>query len=62
MSTVDKENAKKSLGDLVNRFEKIFRSGKEAAFSEADVSSKFILPLLDAFARARAQLNSFLKS
>jgi len=48
MSTVDKENAKKSFGDLVNRFEKIFRSGREAAFSEADVSSKFILPLLDA--------------
>jgi type I restriction-modification system DNA methylase subunit len=48
MSAADKEKAKKSLADLVNRFEEVLRSGQEAAFSEADVSSKFILPLLDA--------------
>jgi len=47
MSAVDKENVKAKLAELVNRFEQIIKSEKEAAFSEADVSSKFILPLLD---------------
>jgi hydroxymethylpyrimidine/phosphomethylpyrimidine kinase len=47
MSAVDKENVKAKLAELVNRFEQIIKSEKEATFSEADVSSKFILPLLD---------------
>ena len=47
MLTVDKENAKKKLTGLVDRFEQVRRSGKEGTFSEADVSSKFILPLLE---------------
>jgi type I restriction-modification system DNA methylase subunit len=47
MLTVDKENAKKKLTELVSRFEQVCSSGKEGTFSEADVSSKFILPLLD---------------
>jgi hypothetical protein len=49
MSISEKEKAKKDLTDIVNRFEQVLKSGKEATFSEADVSSKFILPLLDAF-------------
>lgn len=48
MSGADKETANKDLVDIVNRFEQVLKSGKEADFSEADVSSKFILPLLDA--------------
>jgi len=47
MLTADKENAKGKLKELVSRFEQIRSSGKEGTFSEADVSSKFILPLLD---------------
>ena len=47
MLTADKENAKGKLKELVSRFEQIQSSGKEGTFSEADVSSKFILPLLD---------------
>jgi len=47
MSTVDKEGAKSRLTELVSRFEQVIRDGKEGTFSEADVSSKFILPLLD---------------
>lgn len=48
MIVADKENAKKNLADIVSRFDQVLKSGKEEAFSEADVSSKFILPLLDA--------------
>lgn len=48
MAVADKETARKDLADIVNRFEKILTVGKESSFSEADVSSKFILPLLDA--------------
>jgi len=48
MISKDKENAKKDIADLVNRLEQVIESGKEATFSEADVSSKFILPFLDA--------------
>jgi type I restriction-modification system DNA methylase subunit len=47
MSSVDKGNARKRLTKLVDRFEQVLSSGKEGTFSEADVSSKFILPLLD---------------
>lgn len=47
MSDVDKEDAREKLVGLVSRFEQVRNSGKEEAFSEADVSSKFILPLLD---------------
>jgi type I restriction-modification system DNA methylase subunit len=47
MSSTDKENSKIKLIDLVNRFEQVRASQKELEFSEADVSSKFILPLLD---------------
>jgi type I restriction-modification system DNA methylase subunit len=46
--TTDMQKAKADLANLVNRFEQIIKSGKEATFSEADVSSKFILPFLDA--------------
>jgi len=48
MIPTDKQKAKSDLTDLVNRLEQIIESGKEATFSEADVSSKFILPFLDA--------------
>ena len=37
----------KKLAELVSRFEQVCSSGKEESFSEADVSSKFILPLLE---------------
>ncbi|MCP8322912.1 MAG: hypothetical protein L6N96_01875 [Candidatus Methylarchaceae archaeon HK02M2] len=47
MSNVDKENAKKKLGELVSKYEQVCSSVKEGEFSEADVGSKFILPLLD---------------
>jgi len=47
MSPLSKESAKEKLAELVSRFEQVLRDGKEATFSEADVSSKFILPLLD---------------
>jgi len=47
MPTVDKETAKRKLKELVGRFSQIQSSGIEGTFSEADVSSKFILPLLD---------------
>lgn len=44
---MDKETAKRKLKELVGRFSQIQSSGIEGTFSEADVSSKFILPLLD---------------
>lgn len=47
MPTVDKGRARTDLVDLVSRFEQVLRSGKEVTFSESDVSSKFILPLLE---------------
>lgn len=48
MGVSDKETAKKNLADIVGRFEQVLVSRKETDFSEADVSSKFILPLLEA--------------
>jgi len=48
MTPTDKEKARTDIADLVNRLEQVIESGKEATFSEADVSSKFILPFLDA--------------
>ena len=48
MSCSDKESAKKKLMELASRFEQVSSSGKEKTFSEADVSSKFILPFLEA--------------
>lgn len=47
MPNVDKENSKERIKELVSQFEQVLLSGKEATFSEADVSSKFLLPLLD---------------
>ncbi len=44
---MDEEDAQRKLKELVSRFEEVHSSGKEGTFSEADVSSKFILPLLD---------------
>lgn len=44
---MDKEKAKEKLRELVSRFDQIRSNRKEGTFSEADVSSKFILPLLD---------------
>ena len=44
---MDKANVEKKLVELVIRFEQVCSSGKEESFSEADVSSKFILPLLE---------------
>jgi len=43
----EKEMGKEKLKTLVANFDEILRSGKEKNFSEADVSSKFILPFLD---------------
>lgn len=48
MIPTDKEKTKTDIADLVNRLEQIIQGGKEATFSESDVSSKFILPFLDA--------------
>lgn len=48
MPTMDKEGAKRKLAEYIGRFEQVVSDGKEGTFSEADVSSKFILPLLDA--------------
>ena len=48
MTPTDKEKVKTDIADLVKRLEQVIKSGKEATFSEADVSSKFILPFLDA--------------
>lgn len=48
MATEDKAKAWADLADLAKQLEDIIKNGKEAAFSEADVSSKFILPFLRA--------------
>lgn len=45
---MDKDTAIEKLKRLVARFEEVRSESKEETFSEADVSSKFILPLLDA--------------
>lgn len=47
MLNVGNENAKRKLKELISRFEQIRSSGNEGTFSEVDVSSKFILPLLN---------------
>jgi len=45
---VQKEIARDEVRKLVGNYEAIVRSGKKAEYSEADVGSKFILPLLRA--------------
>ena len=45
---VKKEISKEEVRKLVENYEAIIRSGKKAKYSEADVGSKFILPLLKA--------------
>lgn len=48
MALTEKENAKIKLYDLTQRLAAVIQAGKEAVFSETDVSSKFILPFLSA--------------
>ena len=44
-----KEQAKNELKKLIEDYQQIIRNGKLPEFSESDVSSKFILPLLKIF-------------
>lgn len=48
MTSIEQEDAKKQLSEIVERFSTVLKDGKESKFSEADVSSKFILPFLEA--------------
>jgi type I restriction-modification system DNA methylase subunit len=43
-----KDRARKLVGELCGAYAKIVSEGRKADFSEADVGSKFILPLIDA--------------
>ncbi|RJS79230.1 hypothetical protein CW713_08665 [Methanophagales archaeon] len=45
--TRTKEQAKEEIGRLINKLEEVVREGKESDYSEADVGSKFILPLIE---------------
>lgn len=48
MATDDKAKAQADLVDLAQKLQNVIRDRKESDFSEADVSSKFILPFLKA--------------
>jgi hypothetical protein len=47
--TYTKEQAKEEVGGLIRRLEEVMGEGKERNYSEADVGSKFILPLIKTF-------------
>lgn len=47
MASVDKQDAIEKLRELVGEYEKVRDNGKLGQFSEADVGSKYILPLLE---------------
>lgn len=48
MSLASKEYAREKVQQLIESYDSIVRAGKKAEYSEADVGSKFILPLLSA--------------
>jgi type I restriction-modification system DNA methylase subunit len=45
--TYTKEQAKEEISGLIKRLEEVMKDGKERDYSEADVGSKFILPLIE---------------